>query len=1411
MSLSEVLHVQRVPLSRSQQNIYNGVLRDADPQLYLIGRRYRFQPIRQTEFLTALRETIRVSPVHVCVLELAPDGDGYPELVPRLNVDDIVRVCGDDESAALADEWGAGIVEKPLARYTVRVDGNGWVRGLDAQAHHILLDGGAIGIIEAHLGRFLAGDGSAETTCIRDGLTAVATAHHREAIRIDESRERLSTIVRQELTATALTGGCGMAADVAATASKGVLIESTVLRGADYDAILDLADRENVALNVLVAAAATAVEASIRHTTECLLVHAVDNRFGDPELAVATCLVNSMAQPVEFSPYASAAEVVGAVDRGYVKAGRRRWLREEHYRRMYLAINRTTSVRTLTLNFLREPCAPELTPFLAGAPVTSDIGPVEGMTVAAVLDEQRQVLTLNVWDRLDRPQQHVTDLAGRVGAALRAMTTLWDSPIAMAVDDWRALADDGMLGTVAREYDPAVGVAPAWFLHRPAAVAECRRHRPHVDSWIAWLLETNVAPGDVVVFTDDNTDKTIGLLIACHLAGCGYSVCDRDDEVPSRALRINQYGNGISAHIVDVASANIASSVGPEHRCLVAARVEQTATDPRLATRTAYVMPTSGSTGEPKLVNVSHGSLATFCAGMSQAYGWGPDDTILQCAPLTSDISVEEVFGAALSGAMLVRSGAVKAGDLQAFTAEVMDYGATIVDMPTALWHLWCDDVDAIAGVARSQLRQIVIGGEPVRPAAIDKWVNVAGIEGISLVSSYGPTETTVVVTYLPIIDRGQVLGHAARRRVGPPVVPSTVVIAFGEVVVMGEMVADGYLGADDAGFGLVTMPDGRRKRAFATGDRITVDGEGYPMFAGRKDALIKISGKRVDTAEITRRIVADPAIGDVAVELHNGRLGVWFATERTRDGGEDLPATVRIRNILVDSRVPSFIVSGVASIPRKTNGKTDTARLPTSTASGRCEQSDTESDARATGLAEIWSAQLGRPITPDTSLVCEGVGSLDLVRILPDTRQYLGRQLSMLDLVSADTAANLVADVSMRAGWMDRTTAAQIDRDFGAVATQRVDAVQNPPRSRARGGGGPILVVGASGILGTGFAEAILDLTRSGVARPELVLAARSVPTSDPIWAQLQAVPGVRIEHLVPGFGPPELAALIRQTGARTLVNCIGNTNVVAPYRELRSANVELVAAMAQTCAASGTRLVHLSTYVVNGNVAMPEVVDPRQAPYPYAASKALAELTVSRADRELDFTIVRLPRVLGTSEQMRGSADILVSVVEACRALQAYPAIELTEEVTTGRAAAAGILRRIPEFGGPDRLGRGIDVVRGQAVRYQELLGTVARDRVDSDEWKRRLDDSQWAKSNPRRWSVIDAWIGLGLTLGGRSYADYLADYPAIPLDIRSVGELVAEPPPVQVLLAPDARELIAGARRPINQTPRHSEEWQ
>lgn len=1382
MSLPENSDAHRVPLSRSQQNIYRGAVHDDDHGLYLIGRRYRFQPIPQTEFLSALYATILANPVQLCVLVAPSDAGGYPDLVPRLGVDDIVRVCGADEDTELAHEWRAGILQKPLARYTVRVDGRGLVHGLDAHAHHVLLDGGAIGVVEAHLGRFLAGGRLPDNACVRDGLTRVAAAHRREAARIDEAVQRLTAVVQRELTAAAEQGGHGHAADGPVSAARGVLVESVVIGAQDYDDVLALADRECVPLNVMVAAAATAVDAGLRESTETLLVHALDNRFGDPELDVATCLVNSIAQPVRFPPHASVAEVVRAVDQGYVKAGRRRWLREEHYRRIYLAINRTTSVETLTLNFLREPCAPALVPFLVGPPVTTHIGPVEGLTVAAVLDEQRRTLTLNIWDRHEQPRRTAGEAAGRVASALTSMTAMWDLPIAATVDAWHSIDDDGRLCSDSRRPVPEEPAAPAWFLARRESIDECRRRRDHVDPWIARLLEIEAVPGDVMVFADDGSDQAIDLMIACHLSGCGYSVCDRSDQVGRRAEAIREHAAGIAVHIVDIDSADSRARAA-ERRALIDARVEQTVDDPRLATRTAYVMPTSGSTGEPKLVQVSHGSLATFCVGMTRAYGWSADDTILQCAPLTSDISVEEVFGAASSGATLIRSAAMKAGDLQALSAELVAHGATVVDLPTALWHLWCEDVDTTATVGSSRLRQVVIGGEPIRPSTVDKWVNSAGTEGVSLVSSYGPTETTVVVTHLPITDGGRVLESGARLRLGRPLVPHTVVIAFGEVVVVGELVADGYLGVDGAGFGSVTIAGGGRHRAYATGDRVTVDAAGYPVFAGRRDALVKISGKRVDTAAITRTIMADPSVLDIAVELHNGGLGVWFETQRTRSGDEDPAAAARIRRALVDSRVPSYFVSGIAGIPRKPNGKTDTTRLRAVAAAGPGRPADEPSDEPAAGLAGLWSARLGRLITPHTSLLSEGIGSLDLVRILPDTRRYLGRQVSILDLISADTAANLVDDMSVGDNWMDAGAVAEIERDFTAFTGPRPRAASNPQRPPGRGTG-PVLVLGASGILGTGFAEAILSLSRE--QRAEVILAMRSVPPDNRTWMELRRTPGVRIEQLSPAFGPAELETLIRRTGARTVVNCIGNTNVVVPYCELRSANVELVAAMAQICSASGTRLVHLSTYVVNADVAAPQVVDPRHAPYPYAATKALAELAVAGAGGELDFTIVRLPRVLGTLGQVRGSTDILVSIVDACHALQAYPTVELTEEVTIGRAAATSILRRLPELGGSDELGCGIEVLRGQAVAYRELLGGIASQELDSHEWKRRLDESDWAKANPRRWSVIDAWIGLGLRLDGRSYAEYLTAYPALPLGVRSVGELLAPPPSLRELLA-------------------------
>ncbi len=1372
-----------IRLSRSQQNIYNGVLQDGDPTLYLVARRYRFHPVSLPVLLAALTATIARNPIQLCVLRASETAGEYPHLVAELSAEDIVEVGDDDltglgAAETLQNAWARGIVETPLVRYVVRTDAAGHVCGLDAFTHHILLDGGATGIIETDLGTLLSAEGSLETPCIEAGLAKLAAAHRCEASKVTDAQERLTAALELELAEDARRGGYGQVSGGSpGTAARGVLRESVRICGPGYDALVALGEAEQVPLNVLVTAAAVAVDASVRQSTVSLLIHAADNRFAEPDLDVASCLVNSVAQPVRFAPFASVEEVVRNLDRGYVRAARRKWLREEHYRRRYLAINRATQVEALTLNFLREPCSPALRPHLSEMPVTTAIGPVETAAVVCVLDEQQRFLDIAVWDRADLPTA-TPGFAARIAAVLEAMPTSWRQPIATTVDAWLGIGADG----AACRLDPAIPAlpaptSPAWFLDASGTVVRGLRGRQRIDEWIVWLIQNGVTPGDVVVLTDEGTDKTVDLLIACHLAGCGYSVCDTVGEVAMRVASITEHGYGARVHVVDLGATQ--PRMAPVDAELVERRIGEVAHDPGLATNAAYIMATSGSTGSPKLVRISHRALAGFCEAVRAVYGWGPEDTVLQCAPLTSDISVEEVFGSAFCGARLVRSAAMKSGDLQALVRDIVVQGSTVVDLPTAVWHLLCDDEDAMEGIGRSRLRQVIVGGEAIRSGAIDKWVDSVARQDISLISTYGPTEATVVATWLPIAAAGAIADREVRSRLGRPMVPGTVFIVFGEVVIAGDLVASGYLGIDSETFGTVTARNGARVRAFATADRVNIDPEGFPVLAGRRDALVKVAGRRVDTAEVTRRVYAVPGITDVAVELHSGRLGVWFATLRTDAGTDD--AVARINAVLAGMRVPSFFVVATPSIPRKPNGKIDSAKLPPSPQS--LDAPGDPADTRAVGLAHLWSRQLGRTIRPDSSLLDEGVGSLDLIRILPDTRRYLARELSILDLISADSAANLVDDARGMT-WMDHAAAAEIERDLASLPDRRPGTGQADHRRPTSHRRGSVVVLGGSGILGTGFAEAILAPKRAGALRADVVVVTRStLPERDP-WISLRDMAGVRIEVAPPGFGGTELGDLLRDADAATVVNCIGNTNVLSPYGDLRAANVDLVVAATQACARRGTRFVQLSTFVVNGQVSEPRVTDPRHAAYPYAASKAVAELVVARSPAELDFTIVRLPRVLGQPEQLADSADILTAVADACATLRAYPATSLTEEVTTGRAAAAAVLGVLPEGGGPPQLGCGITVVRGQTVAYSEFLAEYGDELAPAD-WKELLDNSDWARRYPRRWAAIDAWMTLGMRLGTRTYAEYLADYPTVDLGTESVVEVEATPEPLKELL--------------------------
>ena len=90
MTAREGGRVEKIALTKSQQNIYHGVLQDGQPTLYLVARSYRFRPLAVSVLLAALKATIVRNPIQLCVLRASETAGEYPDLVPRLSAEDII-------------------------------------------------------------------------------------------------------------------------------------------------------------------------------------------------------------------------------------------------------------------------------------------------------------------------------------------------------------------------------------------------------------------------------------------------------------------------------------------------------------------------------------------------------------------------------------------------------------------------------------------------------------------------------------------------------------------------------------------------------------------------------------------------------------------------------------------------------------------------------------------------------------------------------------------------------------------------------------------------------------------------------------------------------------------------------------------------------------------------------------------------------------------------------------------------------------------------------------------------------------------------------------------------------------------------------------------------------------------------
>ncbi|WP_141208964.1 non-ribosomal peptide synthetase [Streptomyces griseorubiginosus] len=355
-----------------------------------------------------------------------------------------------------------------------------------------------------------------------------------------------------------------------------------------------------------------------------------------------------------------------------------------------------------------------------------------------------------------------------------------------------------------------------------------------------------------------------------------------------------------------------------------------------VAPGTAYVMYTSGSTGTPNGVPVGHVALDHFASVAARAYGIGPDDRVLQFAPLHFDASVEELFVTLGAGGTLVLRGEHML-DVPSLAAGCAAHGITVLDLPTAYWRQLTEVLaDGTTALPKS-VRTVLIGGEAALPQHVARWRRAVG-DGVRLLNTYGPTETTVVATVADLT------GHQGGPvPIGRPLPGIRAAVVEGELWLQGPTLAAGYLGRPALTAERFTTLDGAP--AYRTGDLTGLTADGQLLHRGRRDDEVKISGHRIDPAAVETVLSEHPAVREAAVVaplLPGGdRTLVAFVVPSPRAGcvpaatstPAPLPADLAdaLRAHLGDRLPPQAVpgtLHGITALPRTSTGKTDRALL---------------------------------------------------------------------------------------------------------------------------------------------------------------------------------------------------------------------------------------------------------------------------------------------------------------------------------------------------------------------------------------------------------------------------------------------------------------------------------------------------